>query len=355
MISPSPVLGTFYHALGGIAASSCYTPSQKIKSWSWNTFWLVQAFFAWILMPLIIGYLTVPGFFGILAQAPAKVVLGAFLLGMVYGFGGMSFGFAIRHIGYSLTYTISIGISAVLGTLTPLVLNGTLVPYFSRAGSGIVAAGMLLSVVGVALCGWAGFRKEKDLRTRGGGETNFRMGAGLVLAIIGGILSAVFNLSLESGQPIADIAAQQGAGHFEGNAKMIVSTSGCFVTNLIWFLVLGIRQKTLVEFTGRSGIPLAVRLRDGLWSALAGTLWCAQFFFYGIGHVRMGNFQFISWVLHMSMLIFFSYGIGVIMKEWKQVSGKTYLTLVIALVTLFLSFLIMTWGSLIGEQALTGN
>lgn len=355
MVSPSPVLGTFYHALGGMAASSCYTPSQKLRHWSWGTFWLVQAFFAWILMPLAVGYFTVPGFFTLLAQAPRDVVAGAFLLGALYGFGGMSFGYAIRHIGYSLTYTISIGISAVLGTLIPLLLNGTLLHYFHRPGSGIVAAGMALSVGGVALCGWAGFRKEKDLRSTGQEGVRFSMGTGLLLAVIGGLLSAVFNISLEQGQPIADMAAAAGACHFEGNAKMIVSTSGCFATNLVWFLIEGIRKKTLVEFTGRSGIPLRARIREGLWSALAGTLWCGQFFFYGIGHVRMGNFQFISWVLHMSMLIFFSYVIGVIMKEWKNVSGKTYLTLVMALVTLFVSFLIMTWGSVIGERVLSGG
>jgi L-rhamnose-H+ transport protein len=350
MFSSNPLLGTFYHALGGLAASSCYTPFQRVKSWSWGTFWLVQASFAWIIMPLIIGYLTVPGFFTILAGAPSKVVWGAFLLGAVYGFGGMSFGFAIRHIGYSLTYTISIGISAVLGTIIPLLANGKLGHYFLRPGSGIVVLGMILSVFGVALCGWAGFRKEKDLLALGGNDKAFNMLTGLVLAIIGGVLSAVFNLSLEYGQPIADIAAQHGAGHFEGNAKMIVSTSGCFMTNLIWFLVLGIRQKTLKEFTFKSKIPLISRIRNGLWSALAGTLWCGQFFFYGIGHVRMGNFRFISWVLHMSMLIFFSYIIGVIMKEWRQVSRKTYILLVIALVILVISFLVMSWGSVIGEN-----
>jgi len=54
------------------------------------------------------------------------------------------------------------------------------------------------------------------------------------------VLSGVFNLSLEYGQPIADIAAKNGAGNFQGNAKMIISTSGCFVVNFIWFIIAGI-------------------------------------------------------------------------------------------------------------------
>lgn len=350
MIQSNPIFGTGLHAIGGISASSCYTPQTKVKNWSWGTFWLVQAFFAWIFIPILAGWLTVPGFFGILQKAPADVFWGAFLLGALYGFGGMSFGFSIKHIGYSLTYTIAIGISAVLGTLIPLVLNGRLFEYFTRPGSEVIITGMLLSVAGVGMCGWAGFKKENDLQKIVGQTISFKMSTGLMLAIVAGVLSAVFNLSLEHGQPIADMAAKNGAGNFEGNAKMIVSTSGCFVVNFIWFIVLGIKEKTLTEFMVSEGLSRNRIIKNTFWSALAGTLWFVQFLFYGLGHVQMGNYRFISWVLHMSMLIFFSFGIGVIMKEWKNVSKNTYITLIIALLTLVVSFVVMTAGSYIGEQ-----
>ena len=348
MITPNPIMGTFLHAVGGASASSCYLPYQKTNRWSWGTFWLVQSLFAWLLMPLLIGILTVPGFFEILSKAPTTAIWGAFLLGAVYGFGGMSFGFAIRNIGYSLTYTISIGLSAILGTMVPLLLKGQVLEYFSRTGSGIVAIGMALSIVGVATCGWAGFRKERDLGERSR-EQNFNMTTGFVLAIIAGLLSAVFNISLEAGQPIADLAAKSGAGEFEGNAKLIVSTSGCFIVNLVWFVVMGIKENTLKEFTGAGGVPSLLRVKNMFWSAMAGMLWCGQFFFYGLGHVRMGKFQFISWVLHMSMLIFFSYVVGVIMKEWKNVSKRTYTVLLLALLILFISSVIISFGSYYGE------
>jgi len=349
MVNSNPILGTLLHAVGGASASTCYLPNHKTKQWSWGTFWLVQATFAWLLMPLLLGWLTVPSFFEVLRNAPSGAFWGAFLLGGVYGFGGMSFGYAIRNIGYSLTYTIGIGISAILGTLTPIMMRGQVAEYFSRPGSGIVLFGMVLSVVGVSLCGWAGFKKETDLGVLKN-SLHFNMRTGLMLAIIAGLLSAVFNISLEVGKPISDLAAKYGAGNFEGNAKMIVSTSGCFVVNLVWFVILGMKDKTLKEFTKSSGIAATQRVKNTLWSALAGTLWCGQFFFYGLGHVQMGNFQFISWVLHMSMLIFFSYIVGLLMKEWKQVSKRTYLILILALITLFISSAIISYGSYYGEQ-----
>lgn len=342
MIIPGPIMGTGLHALGGVAASSCYLPFQKTQKWSWISFWLVQAFFAWLLVPVFLGILTVPNFFTILWNAPPYILLGTFLLGGLYGFGGMSFGIAITHIGYSLTYTISIGISAVLGTIIPLMLEGTLVEYFTKPGGDIVLTGMIISLIGVILCGWAGFRKEKEITKA---DTSFKMATGLLLTIIAGVLSAVFNISLEFGQPISDMAAQAGAGQFEGNAKLIVSTSGCFVVNFIWFSVLAVRQNTFKEMISQNDISGKGLLGNYIWSGIAGTLWSLQFFFYGLGHVNMGDFQFASWVIHMSMLIFFSFLVGVVMKEWRNVSRNTFVLLIGALVLLCLAFVVMTVGS----------
>ncbi|WP_114782918.1 L-rhamnose/proton symporter RhaT [Botryobacter ruber] len=355
MIVPNPIEGTALHAVGGISASTCYLPYHKTKAWSWTSFWLVQALFAWIIVPTVLGYLTVPGFFSILANAPGEVVLSAFLLGACYGFGGMSFGYATRHIGYSLTYTISIGLSAIIGTMTPLIMKGEVMEYFARPGGDIILTAMGISMLGVAMCGWAGFKKEREI----GQAQHFNMRKGLILTIVGGFLSAVFNISLEIGQPIADMAAANGAGHFEGNAKLIVSTAGCFMVNLIWFMVLAVKQGNLKEMSFRGGLGKFAVMKNFMWSAFAGVLWCFQFFFYGIGHVRMGNFQFASWVIHMSMLIFFSFIVGVAMKEWKNVSRKTYILLIAALVILCTSFLIMTYGTVKGqaemEQVSTGG
>ncbi len=354
MIS-NPIVGTGLHAIGGISAASCYLPNTQTRQWSWGTFWIAQSLFAWIIMPLLVGWLTVPGFFQILAHAPAKPFWSAFLLGAAYGFGSMSFGKAINHIGYSLTYTLAIGISAVLGTIFPMMIFGGLNDFFAKPGGKIVLIGMGLSLLGVVICGWAGFRKEKDLVSQTKGRQKFNMSVGLLLTVVAGILSGVFNLSLEYGKPIADMAARNGAGQFEGNAKMIISTSGCFVVNLIWFVAAGFKNGTLKEILPNKKMSGKLIASNWFWSAMAGSLWCSQFFFYGLGHVKMGNFQFASWVLHMSMLIFFSYIVGVLMKEWKSVKSKTYVVLLIGLITLIASFCITSYGSYIGEQIMNGN
>jgi len=351
MITPNPIIGTGLHAIGGMSAASCYMPFEKVKNWSWGAFWIVQALFAWLIMPLVIGYFTVPNLFTVLTDAPSSAFWAAFVLGAAYGFGGLSFGYAIRNIGYSLTYTISIGISAVLGTVVPLIISGKVIEQFTKTGGGIVLTGMIISVIGVSLCGKAGFMKEKNFAEKEGKtRLHFNMKKGLALAIIAGTLSAVWGISLEVGQPISDLAAKFGAGHFEGNAKLIVSSMGCLLTNLAWFIVATIKDGSIKSLYQRKKIGSKRFFGNYALSAFAGSLWYTQFFFYGLGHVKMGSFMFASWVLHMSMLIFFSYIIGVIMREWRGVTRPTYITLIVALLVLVSSFVLMSYGSYIGEQ-----
>ena len=354
MMASNPIEGIGLHAIGATSASTCYLPFHKTRKWSWVSYWLIQSVFAWILTPLVLALLTIPDFFGIIHQTSSRILWLTFLFGGIYGFGGMSFGFATRYIGYSLTYAISIGLSAVLGTILPLLMKGTIGQYFSQPGSHIIAIGMIIAILGVTLCGLAGFKKEQEVKAgqqqgQSAHKQQFNMRVGLFLAIAAGVLSGIFNIALEFGQPISDMAAQKGAGIFEGNAKLIIATSGCFVVNFIWFALLGVKEKRFREFTaGNYREPANSQtgkfqlIKNILWSSFGGILWCMQFFFYGLGHVKMGKLQFASWVIHMSMLIFFSFLVGMAMKEWKNVSRKTYSILITALVTLAISFIVMS-------------
>ncbi|TXE07033.1 rhamnose:proton symporter [Seonamhaeicola algicola] len=354
----NPILGTLIHAVGGIAASTCYVPFQKVKKWSWDSYWIVQASFAWFIFPFLIGFLTVPNLMDVFKEATNEVLINATLLGSVYGFGGMCFGFAIRHIGYSLTYTISIGISAILGTIVPLIMHGTLVEKFNAPGGYIIFLGMFLALIGIIISGIAGYRKEKDLKNNNVNNAEpltFNMKKGLILTLIAGVLSAVFGISLEVGAPVAEIANKYGAGNFEGNANLILSTGGAFITNFIWFTIVGLKNNTLKEVISVKNIGKKNYTLNLGMSILSGALWYGQFFFYGIGHVQMGNFKFASWVLHMSMLIFFSYIVGIVLKEWKQVTKRTYFTLVFALIILVISFIVIAYGSKLGTDLTTGH
>jgi L-rhamnose-H+ transport protein len=114
MITSNPILGVLFHAVGALSAALCYTPQKATRRWSWQTYWLAQASVCWLILPVLGAWLTIPDLVQLLKQSPASAMRNAFLLGACYGIGGTAFGLAIKHLGFSLTYAIAIGICCVL-------------------------------------------------------------------------------------------------------------------------------------------------------------------------------------------------------------------------------------------------
>lgn len=347
MITSNPILGVLFHAVGALSAALCYTPQKATRRWSWQTYWLAQASVCWLILPVLGAWLTIPDLMQVLKESPTSAMRNAFLLGACYGIGGTAFGLAIKHIGFSLTYAIAIGISCVLGTLLPPLVSGQLASVFGRTGSSWVLAGIGIGVVGILLSGFAGRLKELDLQ---GQNSDFNLKKGLPLCLLAGVLSAVYGFSLAAGEPIAAVAASHGAGVFQGNVVYIFSNSGAFLTTGIYCLWLHVRHRTLGEYVElpadpeRRALPLNFAL-----AILTGCLWYGQFFFYGLGHVRMGDFKFSSWGIHMIMLVLFSSLAGLLLREWQECRGRTWSMLSAALAMLLVAVLSLAYGSYLGE------
>jgi L-rhamnose-H+ transport protein len=338
--------GVLYHAVGASSAALCYTPQKKVKGWAWQTYWLAQASVCWFILPIVVAFITIPHLSTVLQEAPTSAMIKSFLLGMAYGVGGTAFGIAIRYVGFSLTYAIAVGISCVLGTLLPPLVHGTLGDVLKSSGSAYLISGVAMGALGIAMCGLAGRNKEKDLEKIQNNKTQFSLAKGLPLCLLAGVLSALYGFSLDQGQPIADIAAQHGAGNFQGNVVYIFSNTGAFLTTLIYCLYLHRKEKTFQQYksTGTSSLGI-----NYLMALLTGVLWYGQFFFYGLGHVRMGNYKFTSWAIHMIMLVLLSSVAGLAMREWKQCSNKTMRILVVALFILIAAVLLLTYGNYLGD------
>ena len=344
----SVIAGVLYHAVGASSAALCYTPQKKVSGWSWQTYWLAQASICWLILPIVVAFITIPELLIVLQEAPTSAMLKSFLFGIAYGIGGIAFGVAIRYVGFSLTYAIAVGISCVLGTLLPPIVNGTLSDILKSNGAGFIISGVAMGAIGIAFCGFAGRNKEKDLEKLQNIKSEFSLSKGLPLCLLAGVLSALYGFSLDQGQPIADIAAGHGAGQFEGNVIYIFSNSGAFLTTLLYCLYLHNKEKTLGEYgkpaDGKKGLSI-----NYLMALLTGCLWYGQFFMYNLGHVRMGSYKFTSWTIHMIMLVLFSTVTGLIMKEWRNCSVRTKRILAIALLILVAAVLTLTYGNHLGE------
>lgn len=342
----APILGTLLHTIGAASAALCYAPQRYVHHWRWQTYWLVQASACWLVLPWIFAWFTIPQLGAVLHEAPRDAMQKSYLLGVLYGVGGIAFGTAIRYIGYSLTYALAIGVSCVLGTLLPPALAGTLGPTLMSRPGLFVIAGVLLGGGAMIVTGLAGFRKERETASA---AAAFNPRVGLPIVLLAGVLSAVFSFSLAAGQPIADVAAAHGAGNFQGNVIYLFSNSGAFTTTLFYCLWLIRRDRSAREFFRTDdGRGLG---RNYALSLLTGLLWYLQFFFYGLGHVRMGDFKFSSWAIHMIILILLSCGFGVIIGEWRACRPATKWLITAAIFLLLCAVGLISFGNYLVAEA----
>ncbi|SEL47983.1 L-rhamnose-H+ transport protein [Chitinophaga rupis] len=346
------ILGVFFHFIGGFASGSFYIPYKKVKNWAWESYWIVGGFFSWLIVPFLAAWITVPDFLAIIRNTSSTTLFWTYFMGVLWGIGGLTFGLAMRYLGLSLGMSVALGYTSAFGSLIPPIYRDLFgheagaVTFSSmlHSNSGLlVLAGVVVCLLGIAICGKAGVMKERELPEDQKKESiqEFNLRKGLLVATVSGILSACFNFGIEAGKPMAEIAVQQGSNPlFQNNVIFVVLLWGGLTTNLCWCMLLNARNKTFGNYTDRS-TPLA---SNYLFAAIAGTTWFLQFFFYGMGESKLGNGA-SSWILHMAFIIMVSSLWGITLREWKGVSSKTYGTIIAGIITIMISVLLVGYGN----------
>lgn len=325
-------------AIGSICAASFYVPIKKIKGWSWESYWLVQGIFSWIIVPLLFAWLTAPsGTLGeIISQAPASAKWWAVFYGVLWGIGGLTFGLSMRYLGVALGQSIALGLCAAIGTLVPPVVAGQNL-FADRSGI-LMVIGVSIAVAGIAIIGYAGSLKTRNMseEDKRKAVAEFALKKGILIAILSGIMSACFNFGLTAGRPIQETALSLGTNPlFAKNPVILFVTLGGFVTNLIYCVFLNIKNGTGKDYFSVSS---SVLMNNILFSAIGGTLWYMQFFFMGMGESKLPvSMVAFAWSILMAMNITFSNIWGIILREWKGAGRRTILVLVVGLIILVLS------------------
>lgn len=339
------ILGILFHALGGFAAGSFYIPMKLLKKWSWESGWLILGLAAWIIAPWVVGWLTVPELWSTLRGSPANSLFWSYFFGVLWGIGGLTFGLTMRYLGLSLGMALALGLTAAFGTLIPPIYEGNFAQLLQTRAGLITFAGVIICLAGIALCGWAGVRKEKEVDEgqKKEGVAEFDLWKGVGVAVVAGILSACFAFGLQAGEPIAKSALNMGAlPLFQNNAALVVILAGGITTNFIWCAYLNIKKGSISDYTDKKA-PLR---SNYLWATLGGITWYLQFFFYGMGTTKLGErFDFASWTIHMAFIILFSNLWGLFFKEWAGVSKKTLGIQVFGLFIILFSTILIGMGA----------
>jgi len=373
-LTPNPLLGVVFHWLGGLASGSFYVPYRGVKHWAWETYWLAGGFFSWIIAPWVLGLLMTNDLLAVLRSSPESSIRWAYLFGVLWGMGGLTFGLSMRYLGMSLGMAVALGYTAAFGTLLPPIFRGEFAAQVLGTHSGrVILVGVAVCLAGICAAGAAGMSKEREMPLEKKREAirEFNLKRGLLVATFSGIMSSCFAYGLAAGDPIKALTLRHGtATLWQGLPVLVVVLAGGFTTNFLWCVFLNFRNRSGGQYfraeirtvqpespsgggehgggtavIARTEVVHAPMLANYFFCALAGTTWYMQFFFYTMGETQMGRYKFSSWTLHMASIMIFSTLWGIALKEWSGVSRRTKSLVALTLLVLVGSTVIVGYGN----------
>ena len=388
---PNPLLGLVFHWIGGLASASFYIPYRGVKNWAWETYWLVGGFFSWIIAPWVLALIMTKNLMQILSETPTSTLFWTYFFGVLWGFGGLTYGLTMRYLGLSLGMAVVLGFCAAFGTLIPPIFHGEFGSKILGTTSGLVIfLGVGVCLAGIAISGAAGVTKEREMTHEEKQATiqEFNFKKGILVATFSGVMSACFSFGLDAGKPIRAIADHHGTTSlWQGLPVLIVILLGGFTTNFIWCVFLNRANRTgrqyfsstLIESSQKSSVILETAIdapgeemarqiplgsnavstsrvplvANYLLCAVAGTLWYFQFFFYTMGESQMVKYPFSSWTLHMASIIIFGTLWGLAFHEWRGASRRAMTFLFLSLAVLVGSTVIIGYGNYLSTAVTT--
>lgn len=301
--------------MAGILGGSVLAPIKWMRRWRFEKSWAIYSVWAYLIMPWLMAFVTVPHLFGIYRQVSFHTMLICALCGIGWGAAVVLYGLAVNMIGLSLTTAILYGASIAVGSLAPLLISNR-AALFSSKGLGITLADLGI-VVGVIFCAGAGKMRERSL-----GATEDAAGsspterpyflAGVIAALLGAVLSSLLNLALAYGGEFNRLALARGTSPLNAaNAQWAFTVTFGYLPNLLLSIVTFTRRK---EWKSLLTGPISY----WIWASIMGLMFIAGTVLYGTGAGLLKSMgPVLGWPIYMSISIiggvFWGYAGG----EWK--------------------------------------
>lgn len=301
----SQASGWLYVLTAGVFQGSFMLPMKWTKGWAWENSWLIFATTAYLICPWLFVLLTVPEAASTYAAVGSGRIAAVMVMGLLWGFGALTFGLGVDVVGLSIGFAVIIGVASCSGTLVPLLISSVRP---SPTGMAITLISLAVMLAGVAFCSLAGRWKES-----GAGNQSGKYRLGILICIASGLLSSAGNLGFVLGQPIIEEAKQRGADpNFASNVVWALLTISLFLCNFIYAGYRLLKNGTLERF--RLHRPL-LNLACGV---AMGTLWMLGFALYGAGTSRLGALgPSFGWAAMMSTVVLTANLLGIYTGEWR--------------------------------------
>ncbi|MDD4103137.1 MAG: L-rhamnose/proton symporter RhaT [Kiritimatiellae bacterium] len=329
----SRVYGCVLAVAAGVTQGAFPLPMKFMPDWKWENIWFAFSLWGFVVLPWILAFATVPDLAGVYAATSWKTLAVTVCCGLAWGIGTLCFGLGVRMVGMALGFALMNGMTGAFGTLFPMLARQP--EAFGTPAGRTILAGVVLLLVGVALCALAGHRRGRsDMRSGQAGAKdtarNNVFALGLLVCVICGLTSPMLNFAFVFGQEIVRSAEAAGAAPAHAsNPVWCLTMSAAFITTLAACLAKMVRDRGWRRFAGHNAA------RCWALSGVMGALWAGGIALYGAGLSRLGTLSAsVGWPLLMIATVMTGVFCGMATGEWKGVALRPRLTLLTGLVTL---------------------
>lgn len=277
---------------------------KNFKPFSWEAFWGIYCFYC-LLIPMLWALILVPDVCVHLTD-DLSLTLSASACGVLWGASAICFSKAVSMIGMSLVYGISMGISAIVGSLIPLFTAEELPKSRSLI---LLIIGLVITLIGIAVITKAGLTKDREMGVSADGN----MKLGLLFSMISGLGSGAMNIGFDRLSPIGRAVIENGGNDTAASAiQWLPVLAGGAVAGMIFCAVSMTRQKTWRTYTENGSIR-----RFGILFVTA-IVWFIALAAYGIASIKLGELgPVIGWILFNALALIISNLWGLKIGEWK--------------------------------------
>jgi L-rhamnose-H+ transport protein len=337
MMTSNVVQAIFLVLCASVMNAAYSLPMKLNKKWDWEHSWFAFSILGVAVVPTIIGLLTVPRLWSTYSQVSTGTLAAMVLFGASWGVSLVFFGLALTRLGLAISFAVSLGTSAAVGALAPLIAQHP-ERVMTRQG-GLIFLGVLTIIIGVTLCGLAGKQREAALQQA---SVNVRKGfwGGFLLAFVSGILGSMLNLGLAFGGSIQRAAQQHGASPaMMSNAVWLPCLYAGFLPGVIYCFILMRKNGNL------SKLRLPGTWYYWLAGASMGFLWFGSIILYSISTVKLGDLgTSIGWPLFLACIVVASTVFGALTGEWAGTGKRPIRTMITGVGCLVLAIAILSYA-----------
>jgi len=319
-------------------------PMKYTRNWDWEHSWGMWAFWACLVLPVMLACLSVPDLLATYQGVPAAKLLLVFGASFIWGLSAIAFGLGVAMTGIAVGFSVIMGLVITTGTLVPLI---TMHPETILTPTGLcVVAGLVAIVFGIILCGKAGREKERYLSDNTKSDNKTAKASlfkkGIIMCILAGVFGPMINFSFIFGEPIRVKAVELGANPlWATNAIWCLTLLGGFVANAGYCIYLVTKNKTWVKF-----------LQPGTGSHwvsgfLMGLFFMAGITLYGLGTAKIGALgTSIGWALFQGPTIIIANLSGLFTGEWKGTGPRAIRTMLLGVLAILAGIVVIAAGKL---------